>query len=86
MNTHTNRGTMGTQADLITAIVQRIFRNPSLGPVFTSLYHGDYMPVDEAEVDGILIVDTYVISFLRFSHLVSLIATQLPLRLPSHIA
>ena len=57
MNTHINRGTLGTQADLITAIVQKIFCNPSLGPVFTSLYHGDYTPVEEAEVDGMPIVD-----------------------------
>ena len=60
MNTHTNRGTLGTQADLITAIVQKMLRNPSLMPVFTSLHHGDYTPVDEAEVDGMPIVDRYI--------------------------
>ena len=60
MNTHTNRGTMGTQADLITAIAQKVFWNPSLKPIFTSLYHGDYTPVDETEVDGISIIDTYI--------------------------
>ena len=59
MNTHTNRSTMGTQADLITAIVQKTFWNPSLKQMFTSLYHGDYTPVDEAEVDGVPIIDTY---------------------------
>lgn len=62
MNTHTNRATLGTQADLITATVQKMFRNPSLKPVFTSLYHGDYKPVDEAEVDGMPIIDRYIIS------------------------
>ena len=65
MNIQTNRGTMGTQADLITAIVQKIFWNPSLRPVLTSLHHGDYTPVDEAEVDGMPIIDTYIISALN---------------------
>ena len=31
-------------------------------PVFTSLYHGDYEPVDEVEVDGMPIIDTYITS------------------------
>ena len=62
INTHTNRATLSTQADLITATVQKMFRNPSLRPVFTSLHYGDYKPVDEAEVDGILIIDTYITS------------------------
>lgn len=62
MNTHTNRATLDTQADLITATVQKMFRNPSLRPVFTSLYHGDYKPVDEAGVDGVPIIDTYITS------------------------
>ncbi|KAL2036485.1 hypothetical protein N7G274_010801 [Stereocaulon virgatum] len=30
-------------------------------PVFTSLYHGDYEPVDEAEVDGMPIIDTFLV-------------------------
>lgn len=67
LNTHTNQGTVGTQADLITAIAQKMFRNPSLTPVFTSLYHGDYKPVDEAKVDGTPIVDTYITSALTSS-------------------
>ena len=65
MNTHTDRGTLGTQADLITAIVQKIFWNPSLGPELTSLHHGDYTPVNEAEVDGMPIIDTYITSALN---------------------
>ena len=94
MNTHTNRGTMGTQADLITAIVRKMLRNPSLMPVLTSLHHGDYTPVEEAEVDGMPIVDTYI-SPAPYPLLAVLIATQLPrrtyhrsqrFRLPSHIA
>ncbi|KAL2036470.1 hypothetical protein N7G274_010805 [Stereocaulon virgatum] len=62
INTHTSQATLGTQADLITDIVQKIFRSPSLMPVFTSLYHGDYEPVDEAEVDGMPIIDTFLVN------------------------
>ena len=62
MNTHTDRMVMGTQPDLITATVQKMYRNPSLMPTFISLYHGDYKPVKETEMDGAPIVDTYVVS------------------------
>lgn len=58
MNTHTNRAILGTQAGLITATVQKMLRNPSLTPPFTSLHHGDYKPVKEIEVDGLPVVDT----------------------------
>ncbi|KAL2839285.1 hypothetical protein BJY01DRAFT_250596 [Aspergillus pseudoustus] len=61
MNTETNTMTMGTQADLISLIAQKLYRNPSLMPMFTDLYHGSYHPVDVAEVDGIPIVDTFLI-------------------------
>jgi len=49
---------MGTQADLITAIVQKLRQNPSLMPAYMSLHHGDYKPVKETQVDGTPIVDT----------------------------
>jgi len=62
MNTHTNRIILGTQGDLITATAQKVFRNPSLRPAFTHLCHGDYKPVDEADVDGMPIIDTYLAS------------------------
>ena len=58
INTQTNRMTMGTQAELITATAQKMLRNPSLAPSFTSLHHGDYKPVRETEIDGQPIVDT----------------------------
>lgn len=61
INIHTNSMTQGTQADLITATVQKMFKNPSLRPGFASLYHGDYTPVDETEIDSIPVIDTYVI-------------------------
>jgi hypothetical protein len=61
VNIHTNRITMGTQSDLITMIVQKLWRNPSFLPEFASLYHGSYKPVDVIEVDNRPIVDTWVI-------------------------
>lgn len=57
-NPQTRRPTMGTQADLITASVQKLLQNPSLIPSFTALHHGDYNPVKETEVDGLPILDT----------------------------
>jgi tetratricopeptide (TPR) repeat protein len=62
MNVHTNQMTMGTRGDLITTIVQKLWRNPSFLPEVTSLHHGSYIPVDVTEVDGKPIIDTYVIS------------------------
>jgi hypothetical protein len=61
MNTHTNRITMGTQSDLISVIVQKLWKNPLLLPKFMELNHGSYKPVDVTEVDGKPIIDTYVI-------------------------
>ncbi|KAL8713675.1 MAG: hypothetical protein Q9220_002201 [cf. Caloplaca sp. 1 TL-2023] len=61
INTHTNRSSLGTQADLITATAQKMFRNPSLGLALTSLYHRDYKPVNEAEIDGMPVIDTFLI-------------------------
>jgi hypothetical protein len=49
---------MGTQADLITVIVQKLLRNPSLLPEFATLHHGSYEPVCVTEVDGKPVVDT----------------------------
>ena len=49
---------MGTQSDLITAIVQKLRRNPSLISEFTTLHHGSYEPVNLIEVDGRPVVDT----------------------------
>ena len=58
INTQTGRVTMGTQAQLITATAQKMSRNPSLMPCFTTLHHGDYKPFIKTEVDGLPIVDT----------------------------
>ncbi len=61
INVQTSQMSMGTQSDLITTVVQKLWRNPSLLPDFTSLHHGSYMPVDATGVDGNPIIDTYVI-------------------------
>ena len=61
LNISTNRMSIGTQSDLITTIVQKLWRNPSFLPEFTALHHGSYKPVDVSEVGGKPIVDTYVI-------------------------
>ncbi|RAL00975.1 TPR domain protein [Aspergillus ibericus CBS 121593] len=61
MNTETQTMTMGTQAELISLIAQKLYKNPSLMSTFTDLYHGSYTPVDISEVDGIPVVDTFLI-------------------------
>jgi hypothetical protein len=57
INTHTNRITLGTQSDLLTDIVQKLYKNPSLLPKFNELYHGSYKPVDISVCDGEPIID-----------------------------
>jgi len=50
--------TMGTQNELITAVVQKLWRNPSLLSEFVTLYHGSYEPACVTEVDGKPVIDT----------------------------
>ncbi|ESZ98258.1 hypothetical protein SBOR_1354 [Sclerotinia borealis F-4128] len=64
MNVHTNKMTMGTQSDLITNIVQKLWKNPSLLPKFTELHHGSYKPTEVAEVDEKPVVDTFLIEHI----------------------
>lgn len=58
MNTETETMTMGSQAELIALIAQKLYKNPSLMSTFTDLYHGSYTSVDVSKVDGIPVVDT----------------------------
>jgi len=58
VNTETDQGFMGGEADLITMIVQKLYRNPSLAPAFVALHHGTYEPADKISVDDTPIVDT----------------------------
>jgi hypothetical protein len=60
INTETNQAKMGTNADLINIVVQKLSKNPSLMRSFTELYHGDYASVPQMEVDGKTVIDTYV--------------------------
>ncbi|KAI9640898.1 hypothetical protein NHQ30_010739 [Ciborinia camelliae] len=64
MNVHTNKMTMGTQSDLITNIVQKLWKTPSLIPKFTALHHGSYKPAERAEVDGKPVIDTFLIEHI----------------------
>ncbi|KAF9740546.1 hypothetical protein PMIN06_001607 [Paraphaeosphaeria minitans] len=61
MNPETKMGFMGGQADLLTIIVQKLFRNPSLAPSFTKLHHGNYEAASTSMVDGQPIVDTFLV-------------------------
>ncbi|KAJ8069889.1 hypothetical protein OCU04_000300 [Sclerotinia nivalis] len=61
MNVHTNKITVGTQADLITAIVQKLWKNPSLIPEFNALYRGSYKLAERTEVDGKPVIDTFLV-------------------------
>ncbi|KAF7502553.1 hypothetical protein GJ744_005492 [Endocarpon pusillum] len=81
INAHTNRMVMGTHADLITKIVQQLWRNPSLAPAFTSLHHGSYKPVQVTYVDDMPVVDTFLVD-----RIISLNAFGFPLTsLSSHL-
>jgi hypothetical protein len=58
INTETDSMTMGAQTELISMIVQKLYRNPSLVSVFTELHHGSYKPVGVSDVDSTPVVDT----------------------------
>ncbi|KAL3474787.1 hypothetical protein BJX99DRAFT_271504 [Aspergillus californicus] len=61
INAQTDTMTMGTQADLISLIAQKLYKNPSLLPESTDLYHGTYNPITVSEVDNTPVVDTFLI-------------------------
>lgn len=58
VNPATGQGIMGTQADLIKIIVQKLHRNPSVARAFTALHHGDYETANTSMIDGKPVVDT----------------------------
>jgi hypothetical protein len=59
VSTHYNLFTIGTQADVITTAIQKVFRNPSFSASFTSLHSGTYKPIDAPLlVDGHPVVDS----------------------------
>ncbi|OJJ42379.1 hypothetical protein ASPZODRAFT_125576 [Penicilliopsis zonata CBS 506.65] len=61
INAETNEMTLGTQAELIAQIVQKLYRNPSFLPSFTDLYHGSYQAGEVSTIDGRPIVDTFLV-------------------------
>ncbi|OQU93599.1 SET domain-containing protein [Cladophialophora immunda] len=61
VNSETSSMTVGAQSELINLIVQKLYRNPSLATVITSLHHGSYTPVNVSEVDGTPVVDTFLV-------------------------
>ncbi|KAJ5812101.1 TPR domain protein [Penicillium riverlandense] len=61
INPETNRMSLGGQAELITLIVQRIYKNASLVPVITDLHHGSYNSPEICEVDDAPVVDTFLV-------------------------
>ena len=58
MNPETNTIILGTQADLLSLIIQKLYKAPSLLSTVTDLYHGSFKPIGASEVDGAPIVDT----------------------------
>lgn len=61
MNPETKQAFKGGQADLIRMIAQKLHRNLSIAPAFTSLYRGAYESVSTPAVDGKPIVDTFLV-------------------------
>lgn len=61
LNVDMNEATIDTQAELIELITQKLHKNPSLIPNFVDLHHGAYKSVDVLEVDGIPVVDTFLV-------------------------
>ncbi|KAK0648119.1 hypothetical protein B0T16DRAFT_112784 [Cercophora newfieldiana] len=56
-----NRVTIGTEPELTNMVVQKLCRNPSLASIITNLHHGSYEPVEATSVDGVPVVDTFLI-------------------------
>ncbi|GAB1213361.1 hypothetical protein ATERTT37_002510 [Aspergillus terreus] len=52
LNAETDNVTLGKQGELIEAIVQRLYKNPSLLPSFADHHHGTYKPVNVQEADA----------------------------------
>ncbi|TVY47808.1 SET and MYND domain-containing protein [Lachnellula occidentalis] len=57
-----NRITVGTHADLIRDVSNKLARNPSLGPSFGDLAHRKYQGVACTSVDGSPVVDTFLVA------------------------
>ena len=71
LNAETDNVTLGKQGELIEAIVQRLYKNPSLLPSFADHHHGTYKPVNVQEADGLPIIDRYSRTLLIYDHLLT---------------
>lgn len=58
VNMTTKRITVGGQAHLLTQVVQKLYHDPQLLPVFVDLYSGSYEPASVFESDGLPVVDS----------------------------
>ncbi|TVY93518.1 Histone-lysine N-methyltransferase [Lachnellula willkommii] len=57
-----NSTTVGTHADLIRNVSNKLARNPSLGPSFGDLAHRKYQGIACTSVDGSPVVDTFLVA------------------------
>ena len=58
VNADTRRMVVGTQAELLEKVAQRIFKNPTYINLVANLCHGEHPLVNVGEVDRVPIVDT----------------------------
>jgi hypothetical protein len=56
-----NRSYFGTQADIIWDVSNKLMMTPSLKSDFEALFHGSYQSVPSDPVDGIAVVNTWVL-------------------------
>ncbi|KAJ5502157.1 hypothetical protein N7463_005031 [Penicillium fimorum] len=61
LNVDMDKATIGTQTERIELVAQKLYKNPSLIPDFVDLHHGTYKSADVLEVDGIPVVDTFLV-------------------------
>ncbi|KAL2066486.1 hypothetical protein VTL71DRAFT_2557 [Oculimacula yallundae] len=54
--------TVGTHADLIRVVSNKLVLNPSLRPLFEDLYGGDYEGIKDASADGSPVIDTFLVA------------------------
>ena len=54
----TNRSYLGTQADIIRDVSNKLMMTPSLKSDFEALFHGSYESVPSNSADGNAVVDT----------------------------
>ncbi|KAH6885425.1 TPR domain protein [Thelonectria olida] len=61
MNLTTKRMTMGSQANLLTQVIQKLYHNSQLSASFGDLYCADYPKVSVSESDGLPVVDSFLV-------------------------